>query len=98
MPATEFTDLRQTIGQLRQCIGALRSQFGDAASVRRLANDVDRLDIDAGDIEQSPPPPVAPRHASGSEVIYVPDSRSDESAWMGAQDEGLGFHSRERTR
>ena len=97
MPATEFTDLRQTIGQLRQCIAALRSQYGDTNAVRRLVNDLDRLEIDAGELEQSPPPP-APRHASDSQKIYVPELRSDESAWMGAQDEGLGFHSRERTR
>ncbi|WP_280449874.1 hypothetical protein [Nocardia brasiliensis] len=32
------------------------------------------------------------------DTIYVPDSKSDEAAWMGAQDEGLGFHSRPRTK
>ena len=97
MPATEFTDLRQSIGQLRQCIDGLHTHYGDASSIRRLANDLDRLKIDADELESSPPTP-AHRHAAGPEVIYVPDSRSDESAWMGAQDEGLGFHSRERTR
>lgn len=97
MLATEINELRQTIGQLRRCIGALRSQYGDASAVRRLANDVERLDIDTVDLEQSPPPEVSHAQAR-SDVIYVPDSKSDESAWMGAQDEGLGFHSRERTR
>ena len=96
MTATDIHELRQSIGQLRQCVGALRAQYGDASAVRRLANDIDRLDIDTVDFEQSPPPQLP--NARRGDVIYVPDSKSDESAWMGAQDEGLGFHSRERTR
>ncbi|MFH5232035.1 hypothetical protein [Antrihabitans spumae] len=98
MSTTEINELRQTIGQLRQCIGALRSQYGDARSISRLVNDLDRLDLDAADLEESPPPPIKGAPERRNDVIYVPDSRSDESAWMGAQDEGLGFHSRERTK
>ncbi len=98
MATADFNELRQTIGQLRQCIGTLRSQYGDARPVSRLANDVDRLDIDVSELEESPPPKVQPSVPGKRDVIYVPDSRSDESAWMGAQDEGLGFHSRERTK
>ena len=97
MATAEFSELHETIGQLRQCIGSLRSQYGDARSVARLANDVDRLDIDVADLEESPPPRIV-RGNTRSTVVYVPDSKSDESAWMGAQDEGLGFHSRERTK
>lgn len=97
MATAEFSELRQTIGQLRQCIGSLRSQYGDVRPVTRLANDLDRLDIDAAEIEESPPPKIVQRDTA-RDVIYVPDSKSDESAWMGAQDEGLGFHSRERTK
>ena len=95
MSTTEFTDLRDSIGQLRHCLMSLQSKYGDAFPIRRLANDVERLDIDAGELELSPPPVVPHREP---EVVYVPDSRSDEAAWMGAQDEGLGFHSRERTK
>ncbi|WP_028475867.1 hypothetical protein [Nocardia sp. CNY236] len=94
MTRSEFAELRYAVGQLRGCIGALRTQYGDAGSVRRLENDLERLLIDTDEIEQSPPPEV-PRRAR--DVIYVPDSKSDEAAWMGAQDEGLGFHSRPRT-
>ncbi|NMN95426.1 hypothetical protein [Antrihabitans stalactiti] len=97
MAPTEFNELHQTLGQLRQCIGTLRSQYGDARSVRRLANDLDRLDIDVAELEESPPPKVT-SSAPKRDVIYVPDNKSDESAWLGAQDEGLGFHSRERTK
>ncbi|TSE00366.1 hypothetical protein FOS14_08040 [Skermania sp. ID1734] len=95
MSTTEINELRQTIAALRQSVNNLRAAYGDASAIRRLENDVERLDIDASELAESPPPQV-PRQAR--DVIYVPDSRSDESAWMGAQDEGLGFHSRERTK
>ncbi|MBF6191948.1 hypothetical protein [Nocardia implantans] len=95
MTRSEFAELRYAVGQLRQSIGVLRSQYGDASTVRRLENDLERLVIDADELEQSPPPEV-PRRTQ--DVIYVPDSKSDEAAWMGAQDEGLGFHSRPRTK
>ncbi|MGO4616020.1 hypothetical protein AB4305_26150 [Nocardia sp. 2YAB30] len=95
MTRSEFAELRYAVGQLRQSIGALRTHYGDANTVRRLENDLERLVIDADELEQSPPPEV-PRRPQ--DTIYVPDSKSDEAAWMGAQDEGLGFHSRPRTK
>ncbi|VFB00457.1 hypothetical protein [Nocardia cyriacigeorgica] len=95
MTRSEFADLRYAVGQLRHSIEALRANYGDATTVRRLENDLERLTIDSEDLEQSPPPRVAKR---AQEPIYVPDSKSDEAAWMGAQDEGLGFHSRPRTK
>jgi hypothetical protein len=95
MSATEFADLRDSIGHVQNCLEQLRTKYGDAYAVRRLANDVERLDIDAQELAECPPP-IVPRRER--EVVYVPDSRSDEAAWMGAQDEGLGFHSRERTK
>ncbi|WP_410871476.1 hypothetical protein [Nocardia sp. A7] len=96
MTRSDIAELRYAVGQLRQSIGALRSNYGDAATIRRLENDLERLVIDAEDFEQEPPPELAvPRR---SDPIYVPDSKSDEAAWMGAQDEGLGFHSRPRTK
>ncbi|MFE1594340.1 hypothetical protein [Nocardia sp. NPDC058705] len=96
MTRSDIAELRYAVGQLRQSIGALRSNYGDAGAIRRLENDLERLVIDAEDFEQEPPPELAvPRR---SEPIYVPDSKSDEAAWMGAQDEGLGFHSRPRTK
>ncbi|MGX1762940.1 hypothetical protein ACWIGW_06310 [Nocardia brasiliensis] len=95
MTRSEIAELRYAVGQLRQSIGALRTHYGDANMVRRLENDLERLVIDADEIEQAPPPAVKRRP---QDTIYVPDSKSDEAAWMGAQDEGLGFHSRPRTK
>jgi hypothetical protein len=63
--------------------------------VRRFAVDVDRLVEDLSDLEEHTP---APQPRPEREIIYVPDAKSDEAAWMGAQDEGLGFHSRPRTK
>lgn len=94
MSPSDIAELRHTIGNLQRCVGLLRSHYGDVTAVRRIAIDVDRLDLDTGDLEATPPEEVHPRP---QEVIYVPDSKSDEAAWMGAQDEGLGFHSRPRT-
>jgi hypothetical protein len=94
MSPTEIAELRHAMGQLKRCVGALRSQYGDARAVRRIAIDVDRLELDLGEFEDAPPP-IKPKREP--EIIYVPDAKSDEAAWMGAQDEGLGFHSRPRT-
>ena len=95
MTHSDIAELRFAVGQLQQCIGALRTHYGESHPVRRLENDLQRLSIDAEDFEHSPPPEVAER--GRQDIIYVPDSKSDEAAWMGAQDEGLGFHSRPRT-
>ncbi|MBL1073153.1 hypothetical protein JK358_01960 [Nocardia sp. 2] len=95
MTRSEIAELRYAVGQLRQCVSALRSHYGEANSVRRLENDLERLVIDADEFENTPPP-AAP--GKQQQTIYVPDSKSDEAAWMGAQDEGLGFHSKPRTK
>ncbi|GAB0106508.1 hypothetical protein JMUB6875_54940 [Nocardia sp. JMUB6875] len=95
MTRSEIAELRYAVGQLRQCVSALRSHYGDAGTVRRLENDLERLVIDADEFEQAPPPESP---GAKQETIYVPDAKHDEAAWMGAQDEGLGFHSRPRTK
>jgi hypothetical protein len=94
MPKTEIANLRRAIGQLRQCIGALEAQYGDAAVVRRLANDLERLDIDAADFDTTTP---APRSSTPLEVVVVPDTPYDPKLWQGADDEGVGgYHPQHR--
>ncbi|MGH3950875.1 MAG: hypothetical protein ACRDSE_17470 [Pseudonocardiaceae bacterium] len=97
MATTEITELRRTIGQLRQCLGTLRSRYGDAPGVRRLANDLDRLDIDADEFEGAPPVPVQSRASDRSNVVVVPDTPYDESLWAGADDEGVGGYHGQRS-
>lgn len=89
----ELAELRRTIGRLRQCVVALRSRYGDAPAVRRLANDVDRLDIDAGDLET--PIPAQPKTVDRSEIVKIPDTPYDPSLWHGADDEGVGGYHRD---
>jgi hypothetical protein len=96
MTTTEIAELRRTIGQLRQCVGALRSRYGDASAVRRLANDVERLDIDAGELGEAPPVPQQAQAADRSNVVVVPDTPYDPSLWHGADDEGVGGYQRDQ--
>lgn len=86
---SEITALNRAIGELRHCVGALRSRYGDAAAIQRLANDVDRLDIDAADLREAPTAPK-PRTPAGHEIVEVPDTPYDPHLWQGADDEGIG--------
>lgn len=87
----EQIELRRTIAQLRQCVAAMRKQYGDSAPVLRLANDLERLEIDASDLAAQPTPP-RPRTAEGGkpDVVVVPDTPYDPALWHGADDEGVG--------
>ncbi|MFF5988643.1 hypothetical protein [Prauserella flavalba] len=91
MSTTEMSELRRTIGQLRQCVGALRARYGEAPAVRRLVNDVERLDIDAIDLDQMAP---VPSQARPVDVVPVPDTPYDPALWEGADDEGVGGYQR----
>ncbi|SFQ33895.1 hypothetical protein SAMN05421810_106190 [Amycolatopsis arida] len=94
MTATEITELRRTIGQLRQCVGALRARYGEAPAVRRLVNDVERLDIDAGELDETPPVPAQPKPVDRANVVVVPDTPYDPALWRDADDEGVGGYQR----
>lgn len=94
MSTSEMMELHRTIGHLRQCVGTLRSVYGDASAVRRLANDVDRLGIDASDLDESPPRLAHP--VSAAERVGVPEGPYDHALWQGADDEGVGGHPHER--
>ncbi|HEY0804625.1 MAG TPA: hypothetical protein VGD84_06160 [Pseudonocardiaceae bacterium] len=91
MPSTEVIALRRAIGQLRQCVAVLRSHHGDMPDIRRLANDVERLDIDAADLIGRPTPPKQRDGQSGRpDIVVVPDTPYDPALWLGADDEGVG--------
>ena len=96
MAGTEFNDLRSAVASLQTAINEMAVRYGPASGILRLQNDVERVVIDLRDLESSPPDSIRAAEAP-TEHIYVPELRSDEAAWMGAQDEGLGFHSRKRT-
>ncbi|MFZ2177260.1 MAG: hypothetical protein WAW17_25150 [Rhodococcus sp. (in: high G+C Gram-positive bacteria)] len=87
MSTSEMLELNRTIDHLRHCVGSLRSIYGDAAPVRRLNNDLERLEIDAREIDASPPHEV---HRQPVERIPVPDTPYEASMWEDTDDEGLG--------
>ncbi|GAA1300690.1 hypothetical protein [Saccharothrix xinjiangensis] len=98
MTSSEIVALRRALGQLRQCVGGLRARYGDVAAVQRLANDVERMDIDATelvDLDRTPRQREAPRVER--EVVVVPDTPYDPEFWHDADDEGLGGYRSHRT-
>jgi hypothetical protein len=82
----EFATLQRSIEQLRQSVAQVRNAFGDAPVVRRLVNDLERLEIDAGELASA----VPARQAGLLEHVAVPDTPLDESMWSDADDEGVG--------
>ncbi|TCO52658.1 hypothetical protein [Actinocrispum wychmicini] len=88
MSTTEVAALQRAIGQVKQCVGDLRARYGDIPAVRRLVNDVERMDIDISDFRGEPEAP-APRQPAVSEheVVVVPDTPYDREMWRGADDE-----------
>lgn len=90
---TELAEFQRMLAQLRTSAGALRQRYGDAAVVRRILNDIERLDIDAGELSAVLP---APRRGDDAreDVVIVPDTPYDPSLWQDADDEGLGGQAR----
>ena len=87
----EFAELRELIGGLRRCVTSLASQYGDSPATRRMVNDIDRLDIDAEELELSR---GVTRHRQSAEKIAIPDTQYDSDFWRDVDDEGVGGHSR----
>ena len=79
--------LHLAVRQLADAVQTIATQVGDVPAVRRLRNDVERLELDAGDCAALQPlPPARP-------LEVISDTPYDESLWHGADDEGLGgFH------
>ncbi|MEV4646148.1 hypothetical protein [Saccharopolyspora sp. NPDC049357] len=85
---TELAEFQRVLAQLRTSAGALRQRYGDAAVVRRINNDIERLDIDAAELSAVVPTPRTGEDAR--DVVIVPDTPYDPSLWQDADDEGLG--------
>lgn len=93
---TELAELHELIGGLRRCVTSLKSRYGDTPAMRRIVNDAERilndvelLDIDAGELELA--------HVSAQpagEKIAIPDTQYDTEFWRDVDDEGVGGHSR----
>lgn len=91
MTTTEFTTLRRSIEQLRVSVAEVRNAFGNAPEVRRLVNDLERLEIDAGELAAAHPLPHPTTPSPVPEHVIVPDTPLDDSMWADdADDEGIG--------
>ncbi len=93
MTTTEFATLRRSIEQLRQSVTRVRDAFGDGPEVRRLVNDLERLEIDATELASTEPV----RQTSVLEHVVVPDTPLDETMFSDADDEGLGGYHGDRS-
>jgi hypothetical protein len=87
---TELADVKRALGQLRSSLDALRSRYGDVAAVRRISNDVERLDIDIAELSTTMPAPRRESGLTGGETVIVPDTPYDPALWRDADDEGVG--------
>lgn len=89
---TELADLRRVLGQLRSSVSALRSRYGDVAAMRRISNDVERLDIDLAELSAVAPAPRSGSEPTAGETVVVPDTPYDPALWRDVDDEGVGGH------
>jgi hypothetical protein len=84
--ATELKTLYRAVDQLRAGVDDVRRRYGDIPAVRRLVGDLDRINIDAHDLDNLPAP--TPKEAPAIE--YISDEPQDASMWAEADDEGVG--------
>ena len=91
---TEFAELHNLIGDMRRCVTTLAAKYGDSPALRRVTNDaerilndIDRLDIDAEELEMHH---GITRTKPGTEKIPVPDTQYGTEFWQDVADEGLG--------
>lgn len=85
----EVTAAEQAARELRRCVGEMRTRYGDVPAVRRLVNDVERLDIDLADTGGLTPRSEAEGRAA-QDVVEIPSAAYDERLWQGGDDEGVG--------
>lgn len=88
--SSEIAALHQAIGQVRRCVGELRTRYGNVTAVRRLANDLERLGIDASELPEDKSSPYPRGRINEHDVVVVPDTPYDPELWRGADDEGIG--------
>ena len=90
---TELTTLHRTVDELREAVAGLRERYGDIPAVRRLLGDLERIDLDASELDDLTPLPAAPT-AEASEILMLDDTPIDPALWAGADDEGVGGYHR----
>jgi hypothetical protein len=90
---TELTTLHRTVAEMREAVAGLRQRYGDIPAVRRLLGDIERIDLDASELDDLTPLPAAST-AEASEILMLDDTPIDPALWAGADDEGVGGYHR----
>ncbi|HEY3737125.1 MAG TPA: hypothetical protein VGL26_06750 [Jatrophihabitans sp.] len=89
--AMQVGAVRRVIDELGVRVGEARAAYGDIPAVQRLANDVERLRIDARELNDLGP--TVPSSRPPVPHISIDDAPVDPSLWVDADDEGVGgFH------
>jgi hypothetical protein len=94
----QVDDVSHAIDELRARVGDARAAYGDIPAVDRLANDVDRMEIDARELvgalgvsARRLPSPGPARNIP--QKISIDDTPLNPAFWADADDEGIGgFH------
>ena len=84
---TELAVLHRAVAELRNVIGSVRECYGDIPAVKRLIGDVERIGLDASELDSLRPSPAHHRH---EEIMVIDDTPVDPSLWADADDEGVG--------
>lgn len=92
---TELGDVLRALAHLRTGVDGLHARYGDVPMVRRIDNDLERLEIDVSELSTAAPAPPqrrAPTRTGSThrEVVEVPDTPYDPSLWRDVDDEGVG--------
>jgi len=89
--STEVTTLRRALNEFRSAVASLHGKYGDVPTVARLRNDLERFELDVGDVPgltATRPLVAAP---AAADVQPLTDEPYDPSMWADdADDEGLG--------
>ena len=73
--ASELTVLHRAIDELNVVVGSVRGRYGDIPAVRRLLGDVDRILIDASELDAMAPPPPPPGQVEIQMIDDTPPTR-----------------------
>jgi len=90
MPGTvEERRLHRVVEELRSAVASLHGKYGDVPEVRRLRNDLERLELDVHDVGSLLM--SGPLASPATELSPLTDEPYDPAMWAeDADDEGLG--------
>ena len=88
--AAELKSLFRAVDDLRAGADAVRRRYGEIPAVKRLVGDVDRISLDAHDLDGLP----TPAERSAQSVEYISDDPVDHMMFAEADDEGVGGYYR----